>query len=107
MKYRKGSLAPEIVKLAHQGIGRREIARMVGCTPPNVYKTLLRHGIITPPPPPPARPRAPALTTRISVLSDEDRTWLRQEAKRMKVHWRDLARAILTDAIYEAKHGKN
>ncbi len=101
MKYRKGSLAPEIVKLAHQGIGRHEIARMVGCAPPNVYKTLLRHGIITPPPP------RPALTTCISVLSDEDRTWLRQEAKRMKVHWRDLARAILTDAIYEAKHGKN
>ena len=62
IKPRGGSLTPEIIRLAKQGIDRREIARRVGCTPPNVYKTLVRYGVILP-----ARP-LPVTTRRTSTI---------------------------------------
>lgn len=101
IRARAGSLTPEIIRLAKEGVDRREIARRVGCAPPNVYKTLVRYGVILP-----ARP-LPAVVTKISLLSDEYRIWLKEEAKRMRVNWRDLARALLVDAINEVRDGKN
>jgi hypothetical protein len=47
------------------------------------------------------------VVTKISLLSDEYRIWLKEEAKRMRVNWRDLARALLVDAINEVRDGKN
>lgn len=99
-KPRAGSLTPEIIRLAQEGLSRREIARRVGCAHPNVYKTLVRFGVIAPTKP------LPAVVTKISVLSDDDRIWLREEAKRMNVSWRDLARALLVDAINEVRDGR-
>lgn len=101
MKFKKGSLSPEIIRLAvEEGLDRRAIAQRVGCAVPNVYKTLLRYGVIAQ-----AKP-LPAVHTCISVLPDPHRIWLRQEAKRMRVSWRDLGRALLVDAIEEARNGR-
>lgn len=97
MRVMPGSLTPEILRLADQGVAVKEIARRVGCRWPNVYKTLRRYDRL----PPPAEREIK--TFRVSALSQRDREWLRSEARRMRVNWRDLARALLIDAINEVR----
>lgn len=97
MRFLPGSLTPQIIEMRRdQQMGAVEIARKLGCTRGNVYKALRRHGLKVE-----ALRAAPMM--RIAPISHEERLWLRREARRMNVSWRDLARALLTDAIAEAR----
>ena len=98
-RMRSNGRAPEIVRLAvEEQLNTKQIATRVGCSIPNVYRTLVRYGIT----PRPVKFRVH--TTRIAILSNEHRNWLMKEARRMRADWRDLARAMLIDAIKEARN---
>lgn len=93
-------MTTEIIRLAQEeGLNVSAIARRVGCSAPNVSKTLNRHDVEA------KSVRPNAVATHISVLSVEHRRWLMGEARKIKANWRDLARAMLIDAIEEARDG--
>lgn len=96
MKVREGTRTAEIIALFRSGMRQADIAREVSCTPANVYRALFNHGEID----------GPTISMRISPLTLEDRTWLRKQAAIAKVPLCDLARAMLVDAINEARDAK-
>lgn len=100
MRFLPGSRSPQIIEMHKRGMRASEIARDVGCTRSNVTQVLKRCGLID------QRPKRPKLTMRIAHLADDDRKWLKREARRMRVRWQDLARAMLSDAISEVRDGK-
>lgn len=96
MKLILGSHTKQILELDDQH-GAGEIARRLGCTRQTVYLALKRHrGRVAP----------PAMTMRIAAITRDEAQWLKGEAQKVGVSWRDLARAMLSDAIAEAKDGK-
>lgn len=98
MRFKVNSLSPQIIELRKQGLTNRQIARQLGCSEVNVHKTLKRAeiGSVVPIP----------KKMRISHIGVDEFKWLAKEADRMRVHWHDLARAMLVDAIHEASEGK-
>lgn len=96
MKTPKGR-TPRILELHDQGYRQCEIVRMVPCDSSQVYATLKRWGKTLP----------DVKAMRIAPISREDMAWLRAEAQATKVRWQDLARAMLTDAIQEARDGRD
>jgi hypothetical protein len=97
MKTLPGSKTPKILELHAQGANALEIATAVNVARTYVYKVLRHHG---------HRSRV-ATTMTISIVGSEDLNWLRAEARRTRTRVPDLARAMLTDAIYEARNGKD
>jgi hypothetical protein len=84
-----------ILELHGQGLRQVEIAEVVGCSRANVSKAIEKHA-----------GDAPVTTGfHIAALTGEDHAWLAIEAGRLGCAVRDLARALLADAIEEARHG--
>lgn len=98
--FKSSTKSHDIIALWQSGvINKTEIARRVGCTSVNVHKTLKRH--------------APAYTTslrrmnfNVHGLPDDQIEWLEAEASRSGVTPEVMARALLIDAIEEARQGK-
>lgn len=89
------SKSPEIVRLWRSGVkSRTEIARRVGCSMSNVRKVIMRH--------------VPEYTTPIMVsgLTVDQVKWLEAEASKSGVTPDVMARALLIDAIEEARQGR-
>jgi predicted transcriptional regulator len=84
------------VELFLGGTKRADIARQLGITPTAVHKALAHHKVI-----PPARFER----MTISAVTMDDYNWLKREAQRSGVKIADIARAMLTDAIAEARDG--
>lgn len=98
MSFLPGSKSPEIVKLYHAGLHPADIARMLCCSRSNVHKSLRRHlGV---------KVEIRNAHTRVSPLALKDMLWLQEEARRLKISTADLARAMLVDAIGEARDGQ-
>lgn len=97
MNFPPGSRSPKILQLYAEGKKPKEIAAEVKCSRPNVHRVLKRAGK--------GMPRVLRLTS-VSRLSQEDERWLRAEARRLGVAMADLARAMLVDAIEEARDGR-
>lgn len=95
MTFLPGSKGPEIVRLFNEGLPPIEIGPRVGCSRSNAHKTLRRHVA-----------SLKLCYTRISPLSSRDMDWLQAEAQRLKTTTPDLARAMLVDAIAEARDGE-
>ena len=73
------------------------IAQELNCSRSNVYKALRRYKVRMP---------KPCKEMKISALTPDEAYWLKCEARRIGVAWPDLARAMLTDAIAEARNGR-
>ena len=95
MKVLRNTMTPRIIDLYRDGLAVADIAVLVGCSRSNVHKALKRHDIEGY-----GERRA---HTQISPLPRDLLRWLREEAARINVNTRDLARAILVDAIEEAR----
>lgn len=97
MRVLANTMTPRIIDLYRDGLAVADIAALVGRSRSNVHKTLKRHEIEGY-----GERRA---HTQISPLPRDLLQWLREEAGRLNVSTRDLARALLVDAIYEARNG--
>jgi predicted transcriptional regulator len=75
------------------GLSQREIAHLVGCTAANVSLTLTRHSVS----------RVGWAGRMIQRLSKEDAQFIADMAKRDNVSPAAMARAMLIDAISQAK----
>jgi hypothetical protein len=87
----------QILDLFDQGVRPPVIALEVEVHRVHVYRVLRAHGRYT----------RGLKTMRVSTVAQEDLAWLRREARRVGARWQDLARAMLTDAIQEARDGKD
>lgn len=96
IRFLPGSRAPHILQKHTEGMGAKAIACALDCTPSTVYKTIRRYKVRQP---------APAKEMKISALAPDEAYWLKCEARRLNVAWPDLARALLKDAIEEARRG--
>lgn len=96
MRFLPGSRAPQIIELHEAGMTPPSIAQQLECGYSNVYKTIRRYKVRRP---------LPSKGMKISALTPDEGYWLKCEARRMGVSWQDLARAMLTDAIAEARNG--
>lgn len=94
MRFLPGSRAPKILELHKGGFAPPVIAQQLNCTSSLVYKTIRRYKTGTP---------YPSSGMRIAALGTAEAAWLKAEARRIGVPWRDLARAMLNDAIHEAQ----
>lgn len=86
----------EILDLFDQGVAPPVIAQQVGVDRCYTYKVLRMHG----------RPTRQYREMKISAVARDDYEWLRREAARIGSSVADLARAMLTDAIDEARNGQ-
>ena len=75
----------DIVRLRASGKRVNEIARQLGVTPAAVCHALARHKVTVP------------------FLMPEQMQWLRDEAQRSGAEIGDIARALLADAIEDAR----
>jgi transposase len=96
MRFLPGSRSPKILELGANGMKPAYIAKELECSKSTVYKALRRYKVRQP---------KPSKFMKISALTIEEGYWLKCEARRIGVPWMDLARAMLTDAINEAKNG--
>lgn len=83
--------ASRIVALASAGYAPTDIYRMVGCSRIYVHKVLASRKLTG--------------NGRYSPLPRDDFVWLRTEAEKNGVPVADFARALLVDAIEDAKGG--
>lgn len=95
MKFLPGSKSPQIVELYNSGLHPADIARVVECSRSNVHKSLRRHLD--------RKDEIRNAHTRVSPLALKDMMWLQDEARRLNISSADLARAMLVDAINEAR----
>jgi hypothetical protein len=96
--FKANTKAHEIIRLWRDGVrSPSEISRRVGCTVPNTVKTLARH---VPEYTPHKKPRV----VRVVGLPKDDMRWLESEAKANGVEIDQMARAMLVDAIEEARN---
>lgn len=93
----EGDVSRAVVMLARFGMSKPDIVRNLRCDPSLVHRALVRYGL---------HKASPYGTLRISGLNAEDQRWLMEEARRTGVRWQDLARALLSDAIAEARDGR-
>jgi IS30 family transposase len=95
------ALSPEtketIVGLYDAGMRVAEIAQRTGVDRCFIYKLLKWNGRVT----------RQYREMKISSVARDDYEWLRREATRMGSSVADLARAMLTDAIDEARNGRD
>ena len=97
MKTLRGSKSDKILGLYEGGMAPSDIAGIVGCTRSNVHKSIQRHC---------GGAKSPRYgLTRVSLLPPDDLEWLHAEAHRLGAPIGDIARALLIDAIEEARHG--
>lgn len=94
MRFFPNSRTPRILELRAQGKSAREIAEETGVDRTYVQRVVRKH-----------LNRAPRQYRNMTIASvaTEDFRWLRNEAIRTGTTVRDLARAMLTDAIQEAR----
>lgn len=97
MRFLPGSRTVKIVDMAKGGWAVHAIAAELKCTKNTVYKAIRRYDQREPP--------RPSKAMKISALTPDEAYWLKDEARRIGVPWPDLARAMLTDAINEARDG--
>ena len=88
-----------VVEMYDAGVRVAEIAQRTGVERCFVYKIIKKAGRQT------SKPRQHRTMT-VSSVSCEDYEWLLREARRMRSTVADLARAMLTDAIDEARNGQ-
>lgn len=94
MRVLPGSKTPRILELHAQGMHPPDIAGIVKVDRTYVYRVLRRYGF---------RSR-PIKRMTVACVAPEDFAWLRAEARKIGTSVADLARAMLTDAIEEARH---
>jgi hypothetical protein len=96
MRILKHGKTRQILDLFEQGVRPPVIALEVEVDRCYVYRVLKAHGHRM-------RARPGSQTIRISTLAETDLDWLKEEARAVDVRWQDLARAMLIDAIQEAR----
>lgn len=96
MRILPGSKTPRILELYDQGMRPPDIARVVQADRAYVYRLLRAHGRQT--------CRKAIGRMYVSPVEPGDFEWLRAEARKIGTSVADLARAMLTDAINEARH---
>lgn len=85
---RKQTNAAEVLELWQSGVSMREIGRRMGCSGPNIYQIIRRRY---------------GWTGRLEPLPAEHHQWLEAEARASNVPVNFLVRALLVDAIEEAR----
>lgn len=89
MPRRKAPVTFEILRLRAQSMSTSAIAKTVGCSAQHVAMTLRRNKLTN--------------NGFYALLPGEHFAWLQAEAERNGVRVQDMARALLIDAIEEAK----
>jgi hypothetical protein len=89
----KRGLKARILELFHAGFKAPEIARRVGCTRTNVWRTIHRHV---------STKRGYQWNGYVGALPPKCLAWLEREVKRTKATAAEVTAALLVDAIEQA-----